>query len=623
MKTFFASLLGTLTGLLVFALGGVVIVIAAIAAFTAAATREVPVTVETGAYLVLDLDANLTDAPPLFDGAELIGELTGEEQRKTWQLRSLTRALRAAKHDDRIAGVFLFGRFAPEGYGTGYAALKEARAALEDFKAAKKPVLAYLEFATIRELYFASVADDLALDPYGAVLMPGLATEPAFFAGAFEKYGVGVQITRVGKYKSAIEPFVRRDMSPESRQQMQKLLDDLWAELRSDVARARGLTPEKLQEIADREGLVMPESAVRQKLVTRLAYRDEIIAELKARTGRKNSKEAFRQIAFTDYAQTLGADRPGYPPDTASQATDIETPKPSGGVKGRIALVYAEGAIVDGEGGRDQIGGAKFARELRKLRQDDDVKAIVLRVNSPGGSATASEHIQRELRLAKETKPVVVSMGTYAASGGYWITAYSDRIFAEPTTITGSIGVFGVLFDVQQLAANFGVSFDRVKTGKFADAVTITRPKTPEELAIVQGMVDWIYEQFVGKVADARGLPRERVHEIAQGRVWSGAEAQKLGLVDELGGLDAAIVHAARRAKLAPDYAITEYPKKKDFAEMLADAFEKMQRPGGARASSGVVGQVVQKLESEWNTLGQFNDPRGIYARLPVELLVK
>jgi protease-4 len=562
---------------------------------------------------VLDLSVNIVDTPPQADGAALIASLTGDEVPAVWQLRQFTRVLREAARDERIAGVFIIGQFAPEGYGTGYAALREARAALIDFKASKKPVLAYLESASIRETYLASVADEFVLDPYGMVMLQGLASQPVHFAGALEKFGVGVQVTRVGKYKSAIEPFVRRDMSPESREQMQKLLDDLWSELRAGIATGRGLTPAQIQALTDSEGFIMPTLALESGIVDKLAYRDEVIDTLKARTGRKGQKEPFKQVKFASYAESLGDDEPELP----------ATPeKPAGGSQdGRIAVVYAEGAIVDGRGEFGEVGGERFAREIRRLRQDADVKAIVLRVNSPGGSATASEHIQRELRLAKQVKPVVVSMGTYAASGGYWISAYSDRIFAEPTTITGSIGVFGLQFDIEKLAGNLGVTFDRVTTGRFADAVTIARPKTPEELAIVQKMVDWIYEEFVSKVAEARSIPRERVHEIAQGRVWSGAEALKLGLVDELGGLDAAIAFAAQKADLARGFEVTEFPRKKDLQELIAEMLD-LEMPSGA-GGKGAIDQVVAEVRQELRALNQFNDPRGIYARLPPDMMVK
>lgn len=616
MKNFLTSMLGTVAGLLIFLVGGAAVLFGLIIAIAAVSSSKKAPRIEKGSYLVLDLSVNITDAPPQMDGAALIGALSGKEESKTWQLRKLTRAIQAAAKDDDIAGIFLFGQFSPDGYGTGFAALKEVRAALTEFKTAgKKPILAYLDFATVRETYLATAADEVVVDPYGMLLLPGLASEPVYLAGAFEKFGVGVQVTRVGKYKSAIEPFIRREMSPESREQMQKLLDDLWSDLRGTIAEGRGMTAPELQTLVDTEGLIRADIAVKNGLANRLGYRDEVIDELKARTGRKGSKEPFKQVKLADYAEMLGDDEVGV---RAVEAADAGK---QGDKKGRIAVLYAEGAIVDGEGEHGQVGGVSFARELRRLRQDNDIKAIVVRVNSPGGSATASEHIQRELRVARQTKPVVISMGTYAASGGYWISAYSDRIFAEPSTITGSIGVFGVQFDIEKLAGNLGVTFDRVKTGRFADAVTISRPKTPEELAIIQGMVDWIYEEFVSKVSEARGIPRERVHEIAQGRVWSGAEALKLGLVDELGGLDAAIAHAASKAGLGSEAKIQEYPRKKDLEELIMDAMKNLT-PAGAR-SSGVISQMVTQVKAELEVLEQFNDPRGVYARLPLEVILK
>ncbi len=607
MKNFFAAMLGTVAGLVICGIGCVIIGIGLLFALISSATAEKPVAIETGSYLVLDLSVNITDAPPQMDGSEVIAAISGEETRKVWQLREFTRALRAAATDDRIAGVFMLGQFVPDGYGTGFAVLKEAREALHDFKKSGKPVVAYLEFATVREAYIAAAADEFVFDPYGILLLPGLASEPVFLAGALEKFGVGVQITRVGKYKSAIEPFTRRDMSPESREQLQKLLDDIWSDLRGDLAIDRGLRAEQLQALVDAEGLIMPASALKNGLVDRLAYRDEVLADLKRRTGREGSDEPFKQISLEQYAATLGTD------------TGVVAEKKFSG-RGTIGIVYAEGAIVDGEGDRTQVGGVRYAREIRRMRQDDDVKAIVLRVNSPGGSATASEHILRELRLAAKEKPVIVSMGAYAASGGYWISAYGDRIFAEPGTITGSIGVFGVQFDIEKLAGNMGITFDRVKTGRFADAVTISRPKTPEELAIIQRMVDWVYEEFVAKVAEARGLPREQVHEIAQGRVWSGAEALKLGLVDEIGGLDAAIASAAHAAEIS-HYDISEFPKRKTFNEFLAEAVEGLS-PARAKLS-GPVGAVVNRVENEVRALSEYNDPRGIYVRLPVHVALQ
>ncbi|MDR0352646.1 MAG: signal peptide peptidase SppA [Opitutaceae bacterium] len=621
MKNFFTSLLGSLAGLVIFSLGALFcsfLLIVVIASLGGGGGKK-KITVEKGSYLVLDMSVNLTDAPPRIDRNLVAGALAGGNGTPpVLQLREATRALRSAATDRRIAGVFLHGRFTPADYGTGYAALKEIRDALQAVKAARKPIIAFLDSVTVRELYVASLADEIALDPYGELLMPGLASRPAFFAGAFEKFGIGAQVTRVGKYKSAIEPFTRTDMSQESREQMQKLLDDIWDELRGGIADARGLTPAGVQKIVDAEGLIRPESALDAGLVTRLAYRDEIIAEMKTRTGRAaGENEPFRQIALTDYATTMPASSGPAPAPLKTGAP------PTGG--DRVAVVYAEGTIVDGHGAPGEIGGERFAREIRRLRQDDGVAAIVLRVNSPGGSASASEHIQRELRVAARAKPVIVSMGTYAASGGYWISAYGDRIFAGPGTITGSIGVFGVQFEIQRLSNNLGVTYDSVKTGKFADALTITRPKTEEELAVIQRMVDWIYDEFVGKVADARGIARERVHEIAQGRVWSGAEALRLGLVDEIGGLDDAIAYAAGKAGLKRGYKVTEFPRKKEFTEVLAEFFQDIAPNADTRAApaGGAIDQALARLKTELTAINQFNDPKGIYARLPLELTVR
>lgn len=608
MKNFFTAMLGSLAALTIFAGGCLLLVFGFFAALAAIGGSEnAGPAFERGSYLVFDLSSNISDAPPSVD----LSALGGREN--TLQLRTVTHALRAAASDDRIAGIFITGDLTPAAFGSGYGALKEVREALMDFRAAGKPITAYLTYATTRSYYLASTATDLAIDPYGVIMMPGLASEPMFFAGAFEKYGVNVQVTRVGKYKSAVEPFTRRDMSPENREELVKLLGDLWGGILADIAPARKLSVEKIQATVDAEGILRAATAVDSQMVDRSAYRDEVYDDLKAKTDRAGSKEPFKQIALAQYAKVARniVDAP--------RKKGAESPK--GGGRGRIAIVYAEGEIVDGEGETGEVGGSTFSRELRKLRQDENVKAIVLRVNSPGGSASASEVIQREVRLIKKVKPIVVSMGTYAASGGYWISAYADRIFAEPTTITGSIGVFGIQFDVQKLANNFGVTFDSVKTGKFADTLTVSRPKTEEELAIFQHMVDWIYAEFVDKVSEGRQLPRDLVEGIAQGRVWSGSEAQKVGLVDELGGLDAAIAFAAEKAGLGSNYRILEFPRQKELLEAVQEFIAKA---APRYASTGGVGRkIMARVESELKVLQSFRDPRGVYARLPINLSIR
>jgi protease IV len=598
MRNFFTSMLGALVALWIF-LAGVVLLLAMGFAVMTALGKKTTTVVEPGSYLVFDLSTNIVDAPV---PENLLGFAGDREE--TLQLRSVTRALRAAAADSRVAGVFLTGSLEPQGYGTGFASLKEVRDALGACRAAGKPVVAYLNFARTRDIYLASVANDVVFDPYGAVFLPGLASQPMFLTGALEKFGIGVQVTRVGKYKSFVEPFTRKDMSPENRAQTQKLLDDIWRQIVGDIAASRGLEPAAVQKSVDEHGLFTAEQAKAAGLVDRIAYREEILAELKAKTGRTGAKEAFKQVALSDYAATLPESEP------ATKSADKT-----------IAVAYAEGDIVEGEGVDGQIGGDKFSRMLRELRLDDSVQAIVLRVNSPGGSATASEEIQRELRLARKVKPVIISMGTVAASGGYWISAYGDKIYAEPTTITGSIGVFGLFFNVQKLATDLGLTFDVAKTGKFADVLTISRPKTDAELALFQQLVDWIYGQFIGKVAEGRHLDRAVVEEIAQGRVWSGTEAQKLGLVDEIGGLDAAVKFAGQKAQLGNNYRVVEYPRKKELAEAIVDWLqgEKHEQTRGADALS----QLMAQIKEQAKTLCEFNDPRGIYARLPMEMMVK
>ncbi len=521
MRNFFTAFFGSLAALILFVVGCFMFGIVLLVMIASSNQAEPKANLENNSYIVFRLNTNVTDAPAAMD----FSEFTGGETRSI-QLRTLCRALSAAAKDSRISGVLITGSFQPDGYGSSFAALKEVRASLLEIRKAGKPIIAYLTDADTRDYFVASAASHIALDPYGMIFLPGLAARPTFFTGTFEKYGIGVQVTRVGKYKSAVEPFIRKNLSEENREQLGTLLGDLWKDLGTDMATSRKIKVAELQAQVDSDPMLRGPIALKSKLVDRLAYRDEIIEELKEKTGRKGSRESFKQISINDYARLVASPMPAL-------AAFSKEP--------RIAVVYAEGDIVDGDGEHGQVGGTRFARELRKLRQDDSVKAIVLRVNSPGGSASASETIQRELRLTRKVKPVVVSMGAYAASGGYWISAYSERIFAESTTITGSIGVFGLYMDVEKLAGSVGLSFDTVKTGRFADAMTITRPKTDEELAVMQRFVDAIYDDFVSKVADARKIDKAKVQEIAQGRVWSGATALKLGLVDELGGLEDAI----------------------------------------------------------------------------------
>jgi protease IV len=601
MKNFITSMLGALVALVVFATGAVLLFIGFIGALVAMGQQKKAPAWESGSYLVFDLSTNITDAPPPLD----LGDFS-QGRTDTLQLRSITRALHRAAVDSKIKGLLLIGNLSPGGYGTGYAALKEVRAAISDFHGKGKPVVAYIDYATTKDYYLASAANQIVLDPFGEIIMPGLASEPWFVGGLFEKYGIGIQVTRVGKYKSYVETYTRKDMSPENREQLQKLLDDIWGNIVMDISKARGVQPDAIQTTVDTEGIINAAAALKANLVDKIAYRDAIIDQLKQETGVVSATESFKQVELGTYAKTT-----------------IPTPTNLG--SGRVAIVYAEGEIVEGEGEQNEIGGVKFAREIRKLREDNDVKAILLRVNSPGGSVTASETIQRELRLARKAKPVIVSMGSYAASGGYWISAFGDRIFAEPTTITGSIGVFGILPNFQKIANDHGITFDSVKTGKFADGLlTIARPRTDEELAVFQKNVDWTYSQFLAKVAAGRNLPLEKVADIAQGRVWSGTDGLKIGLVDEIGGLETALKYAGQKAGLGEHFKVSEYPRSRNLSEAIAEALGKFAPASlHIKAQGGVFGEIESRIEGELSVLKSLNDPKGIYARMPVDLAIR
>jgi protease-4 len=600
MRDFLKYVFASLTGTLIFfglVLGGILLLLASVASLSSGRSPEPAVQDKT--ILVFDLSATISDIAPSDDGREVdVQRLLRGSGGKILPLSTILDCLDKAAADKRVVGLYLHGNLSTEGYGSGFAALREIREALLRFKASKKPIYAYNQVYSERDYYLASVADKIFLNPFGAIEMNGLASEMMFLGEAFKKYGVGIQVTRVGKYKSAVEPLLFDKMSPENREQTQKLLDDVWGEFVSGVATARQLTPDDLQRLANEKAILVGPEAVAAKLADETAYLDQVLGTLRKLSEVKDDKAPFRQVTLPAYARvsrrSLGLER-------TSQNI--------------IAVVYAEGEIVDGAGSDGQIGGDRLAKELRRLRQDDQIKAVVLRVNSPGGSALASEVIRRELAETRAAgKPVVVSMGTVAASGGYWISTASDKIFAAPNTITGSIGVFGILPNIQKLAGDYGVKWDTAKTNRYADLGTITRPKTEDELKLIQANVDRIYDEFLTRVAEARKLPKETVQEIAQGRIWSGAEAKRLGLVDEFGGLEAAIQAAAELAKLGNDWKIAEYPKRRNLAEQLAKLLTDEEPE---RLVQGPVQRELEQLWAETAALAAFNDPLGVYARLP------
>lgn len=596
IKQTFASLVGNLIALVIVAVlgaGGLVFLLAI------AATQDTEPRVKNKSVLVLDLSWNISDSPPQSTASEAISDALAGETNNTIALRMVLDAIEEAAEDRRIVGLYLKGSSLSS--NNGWATLMEVRKALEEFRKTEKPIIAYDTDWEERELYLASVADTLAINPLGVMELDGFSSEVTFYGGAFEKYGIGVQVLRAGKYKAAVEPFLLDKRSPENREQTQKLLGDLWTEFRQSVGASRKLEAADLQRIADEQGILMADEALQEKLADQVVHADRIIADLKDLTGEKKDKRSFRQISLPTYARVIKGDR-----DESS--------------KREVAIVYAEGVIVDGKGEFEEIGGDRLAKELRQVRLNDDVKAVVLRINSPGGSATASEVIQREVALIRKAKkPLIVSMGDVAASGGYWIATDADRIFAEPTTITGSIGVFGLFLNIQELGQTHGITWDAVKTARFADNRTLSRPRTPEELARYQKIVDLIYDRFLEKVSKTRKLPKEKVHEISQGRVWSGIAAKELGLVDEIGGLDSAVQAAAKHAKLGDDWTVREYPKTRSWEDRLLEQLsgEEVQEP------KDVLTQEWLKFQEDLTFLKTLNDPVGVYARLPYHVRIE
>jgi protease-4 len=614
MRDFFKYVFASFVGLVLFTSLGISAVIVFFASLVSLTAQSPESSVEDDSILVVDLSIEITDSQPVSNASDVIGQaLSGTAGPETIALRTVLDAIRYAATDDRIVGIYLANNVQSAGLGSGFATLKEVRTALLEFKESEKPIMAYETSWAERDYYLTSVADTIMLNPNGALEINGFRSEALFFGEALDRLGVGISPIRAGEYKSAVEPFVSNERSPEEREQTRELLADLWEEFLTETADSQDLAPTDLQQIADNQGLVLPDDAISQQLVDTVVYFDEVLDELRILTGEPELESAsasvdddnlFRHVTLSDYASDIAA-------ETSFNAES----------ENQIAVVYAEGNIVDGEGGIGQVGGDRFARIIRQLRLDEDVKAIVLRVNSPGGSAAASDIIAREVDLASEDKPVIVSMGSLAASGGYLISTYGDQIFASPNTITGSIGVFGLFPNVQELANSNGITWDVVKTGEFADIGSISRPPTEEEVAIAQRFVDKVYDDFLTSVTVSRPLSRSEVEDVAQGRVWSGQQALEIGLVDEMGGLEVAIATAAEQAGL-DEWDVVDYPRVLSFEEQvleqLLSSYQTQYHTQENVTPNNPLISYFYRLRFEFETLRSLNDPQGIYSRMPV-----
>jgi protease IV len=662
MRNFLKTILATVLGLTIFSAIGAGAL--ALLAFSLAQRTEEPLRLTKKTVLVYDLSTNLTDSPAQSDLSVAETIVNGPTEIPL-TLRSFAQTLKAAAEDPKVAALYLQSS---GGLSTGYASLKEVRRALELFRKSGKPIVAYGLNWSEAEYYLGSVAQTLAINPAGEVEINGFGAEVQFYAGAFQKYGVGVQVARVGQYKSAVEPYLRTGLSPQSRQQMKELLGDLWTDYLKTIGQARKLPDATLRTIVKERGSFLAAQAKEQRLVDTVIEEDELIAKLRSLTedkskpkdkeskdkdskgkdskGKdskgKDSKNKESQDKDSKDKESKGKaskDKDSKDSKTEAIGTDPDEPDyPSISLRGyaaiaqqdqfsqepegdRVAIVYAEGEIVNGAD-RQSIGSDRLVETLRSVQKDENVKAVVLRINSPGGSATAASLIGREVERLAQQKPLMISMGDYAASGGYWIAAPGQLIFAEPTTITGSIGAYGLSINVQKIANSNGITWDSVTTEPFANSNTITRPKTDRELAINQAAADSIYDRFIKLVADGRKLPIDRVKGIAQGRVWSGVAAKKVGLVDRLGGLDDAIAAAAEAAELE-EWSVVEYPKASRFEdEFLSQFLTSMVRITGVQSSlstsrSNSIVRTIGQVEGDLGRLLTVSDPNQVYVRLP------
>ncbi|MBR6621308.1 MAG: signal peptide peptidase SppA [Bacteroides sp.] len=537
MKFTFASLLGVILAGIVFTILGIISMVGMIA------SSDTETVVKENSIFVLNLEGTLSERVQENPFQKLLGE-----ENQAYGLDDILSSIRKAKDNENIKGIYL----QPTSLSTSFASLEEIRHALVDFKGSGKFIVAYADQYTQSMYYLASVADKVIVNPQGTISWHGLASQPVFFKDLLNKLGIEMQIFKVGTYKSAVEPYIATEMSEANREQVTAFLTSIWGRLLEDVSASRNIPKETLNNYADQMmDLKQAEEYLTCGLADTLLYKDGVLNYLKELSGRE-ADESLRTLSLNDMKNV-------------KRNTPLDK---SGNI---IAVYYAFGGIDDGTSPEEGINSEKVITDLRKLREDETIKAVVLRVNSPGGSAYGSEQIWHEVVLLKAKKPVIVSMGDYAASGGYYISCAADTIVADPTTLTGSIGIFGMFPNMQGLLTDkIGLHFDMVKTNRFSDMGDMTRPFNADEREAMQNYINNGYKLFVKRCADGRGMSTEAIEKIAEGRVWTGEAAKELGLVDELGGLDRALEIAAQKVGIEA-YSVVNYPAKESFFSTLLD----------------------------------------------------
>jgi protease IV len=560
-KTFLASTLGMLVAGFIVTLLFVWMLTAALSSgFSDFGDLDKKPVIKENSILHLTFNSEIVDHGP---HREFSFDMDGLEENGKQGLNQYIESIEHAKTNDKVKGIFLDLGFVNGGMAT----IEAIRNALMDFKTSKKFIIAYGEVLDQRAYYLATTADKIYLFSTGLIQHTGLSTELMFFKGMIDKLELDVSIIRGSgnKFKSAVEPFMYEKMSEPNRMQISRMQQVIWKQMLEGISKERNISVEKLWSLADSATIKNPASALENKMVDELVYRDQVIDILKTKSGIKTGKK-LRLVGVGTYYKSFSEDQKSYNVLVESALNKSD----------KIAVIYASGNIVDGNGDHETIGSITLSKEIRRARLDKSVKAIVLRVNSPGGSALASEVIWRETQLAKKAKPFIVSMGDLAASGGYYISCGADKIYAETTTLTGSIGVFGILPHTERFfKSKTGITFDRVKTNRYADIGSTSRLMDDTEYKIIQQGVDDIYDLFTGRVATGRKMDQQLIKDsIGEGRIWMGSDALSLGLVDEIGGLNKAIKEAAKRAKVK-EYIVKSYPEIEDplkaFFEKLAD----------------------------------------------------
>lgn len=581
MKQFLKYTLATIVGVFVASLIGGLLFIGIISAI--AGSSEIETKLSPNSVYQIDLQGTLIDRSEEDPFSAAFSEAFGQPEQKVTGLDDLLSNIEKAKNDGNIKGIYLKG-------GTligGLASIKEIRDALTDFKKSGKFIVAYADNYMQSNYYLATVADKILINPEGMLELKGLNAELMFFKNTLDKLGIEMQVVKVGTFKSAVEPFITTKMSDANREQVSVYMNSIWKTMLSQISASRKISVDSLNNYADQMMMFQPTQKLKQyALVDSLVYVDQVDSII--------NKYAVDFKLVKHSAMNKLADNKKFE-------------------KSKIAVIYAVGGIDEGNG--DGIESEKLVETIDKVAKDDAVKSVVFRVSSPGGSAYGSEQIWRALQNLKAKKPLIVSMGDYAASGGYYISCIADAIVAQPNTITGSIGIFGIIPNISGLNSKLGLTYDGVKTNKMSDAISVNRPFRPEERELMQNYVNRGYELFVKRCADGRKKTTDQIKDIAEGRVWTGEDALKIGLVDKIGGIDEAIQIAAVKARLTA-YNVKEYPAKEDFATKLMKSF-------GDDMESKIMKVQLGENYKIFKALKNVEKINGIQARLPYELIIK